>query len=270
MIGTIGSLVLQRGKTGYGTTRRRADRRPVSAIFEGVTTEHPAAVVLAALPAALDRQPVDRLTYRRNFRTDDHVTEWSADDYRSELNASLGTSAHTVGPSLTLLQEVLAQRALVGPELWQHQLEDRMADWGLPMEERARAGRYVEQILAFETRLVSEGVLVAGDRITTLVPIHWANAIRLLRVGHRAGVLDTSAVEHWMGIADGLVNDAFGPQIGAGLGVLFASQLLPVHLSGDDTDFERRLRLVKEMLPTWCERFGVARSEPSPEGIAQE
>lgn len=264
--GSIGAFLLRRKEIELSHQRRTPQSQPrrgpvrpatpVKATFAGGPVPHLPAVVLASVQAAVDGQPVDRVSYGRDFPGDERHDDWDADDYRSELNGSLGPAAHTVGHSLTLLQEVLAQRSLVGPELWQHQLEDRMTQWGLPLAERAHANHYVEQIVKFERRMVDEGLLREGEQVTTVAPIHWANAIRTLRIGQRAGVLDAAVVERWLTAADQLVLDTFGPDLGASVGVLFAGQLLPVHLFSDDSDFERRLRLVKEMLPGWRARLG--------------
>jgi hypothetical protein len=191
--------------------RRRQDNPPTTPNYssEPLPVRYAAALGVGALRAAAVAEPVNALAYQRSRRlvradlidqlVDAHETGDRVDAARQAisrtLNALLGARAELVGEGLQLVEEVLRRRALVGVDLWRHDLDEFASRQGLVLTDRIALHRAADDVERAEEWLRSVAVFGPIDRVPTLLAVHWAAGVHLTRDAWRV---------RWINEADAL------------------------------------------------------------------
>jgi len=222
----------------YGERRERNRPMPEDPVYVGSSGPHAIALGVGAFRAVAAGEPVDDVGYRRSRRqvrveltvrfggTEDHARE----SVPRALRALLGGDAENAGPGMALAEQALRLRARVGPELWQHSLEEYATARGLPFGERESLLALANDIAHAEDRLRLEGLLGHDETVPSLLATHWADGVHLVRCAMRAEWLAAPQGLEYLARADELTRARY-----PSWSTMFGALLLPALLN-DNTE----------------------------------
>lgn len=229
--------------------RRPTPNTPVYAGAAPPPGPYAVALWVGALRAVMVEEAVDRLDYGRSRKrarallSEDTDADTARAAVPRALRALLGGDAENPGAGLALVEEALRLRERVGPELWQHALEEFATARGLPYGERASLQALALDIGRAEDRLRLEGVLGLGDRVPSLLACHWAEGVHVARAAMKAG---------WLPRAQGMEYLARAGELALrwypNLPVVLAAQLLLPLLNDDAAELAWRLPATRRLL----------------------
>lgn len=220
------------------------------------------ALGVGALRAVASGEPVDHVDYRRPAREVRaelyELLDAAGSDAREReararstlppvLRALLGGKAETVAPGLALAEEALRQRNRVGPELWHHALEEYATARGLQFDERQGLLNLAQDIGHAEEQLRMEGVLggtqETPEQVPSLLAVHWAQGVHLVRCAARLGWLAAPQAHEYLDRAGALVAGWYPVR-----STMLAALLLPAMLSDDTSEARRGITVARQLL----------------------
>jgi Protein of unknown function (DUF1266) len=206
------------------------------------------ALGVGAFEAVAAGEPVNQVAYRRSRQQVQwELTSQLGEDARGSLpralRALLGGDAENPAPAMALAEEALRHRTRVGPELWQHSLEAFATAQSLPFGERQSLLALSVDIGRSEDRLRLEGLLGPGEYVPSLLAVHWAEGVHLVRCGLRVSWLPPAQGLEYLNRADELTRARY-----PSWSTVVSALLLPSLLSDDAESVRWRIRVARQLL----------------------